>query len=214
MDLKEVSVSWVDLLIVGFLVVGIIRGRKRGMSEELLDIIKWTLIVLVAGLAYEPTGRFLAQNTVFSLLGSYVTTYLAAVLFLLGIFSFVKQRIGDKLVGSDFFGSAEYYLGMAAGAYRYACVILVFMAMLNARYFSPADLRAQEAFQNDNFGSIRFPTLAQTQQEVFKRSFFGKTIRQNLQIVLVRPTAPTDKAIGGDGSAFRRRQFNEMLDKR
>ena len=55
------TVGWVDLLVVILLTVGVLRGRKRGMSEELLDVIKWTLIVLVAGLLYEPGGRWLSE---------------------------------------------------------------------------------------------------------------------------------------------------------
>ena len=59
MSIETLSLSWVDLAVALLLGVGLWRGRKRGLSEELLDIIKWTLIVLVAGLLYEPGGRFL-----------------------------------------------------------------------------------------------------------------------------------------------------------
>jgi len=37
-----------------------------------------------------------------------------------------------QIIGSDVFGNAEYYLGMCAGAVRYACVTLVVLAFLNA----------------------------------------------------------------------------------
>ena len=57
------SLSWVDVMVVALLGVGIWRGRKRGMSEELLDIVKWALIVVVAGFLYEPGGRFLTSMT-------------------------------------------------------------------------------------------------------------------------------------------------------
>ena len=62
MQAGKLIVGWVDLLVVVLLVVGVLRGRKRGMSEELLDVIKWSLIVLVAGLLYEPGGRWLANG--------------------------------------------------------------------------------------------------------------------------------------------------------
>src|SRR5437867_4278949 len=129
--------GWVDLLVVILLVVGVLRGRKRGMSEELLDVIKWSLVVLVAGLLYEPTGRWFSQTTVFSLLASYVFAYIFIAGLVIATFALIRNRVGDKLIGSDVFGRAEYYLGMVAGCYRYVCVMLVAMAFLNARYYSP-----------------------------------------------------------------------------
>src|SRR5881394_2125757 len=55
----DFSLSWVDCAVLILLVVGLWRGRKRGMSEELLDIVKWAIIVVAAGILYEPGGRFL-----------------------------------------------------------------------------------------------------------------------------------------------------------
>src|SRR5215813_6814790 len=103
-------VGWVDLLVVLLLVVGVLRGRKRGMSEELLDVIKWSLIVLVAGLLYEPSGRMFSQMTVFSLLFSYVFAYVFIAIVIFATFALIRNRIGDKLIGSDVFGRSEYYL--------------------------------------------------------------------------------------------------------
>jgi len=41
--------GWIDVLVLIALLVGFTRGRKRGMSVELLDVLKWLLVVLVAG---------------------------------------------------------------------------------------------------------------------------------------------------------------------
>src|SRR5881397_599553 len=118
--MDSLSLSWVDFAVVLVLGLGLWRGRKRGMSEELLDIIKWVLIVLVAGFLYEPGGQLLAQVTsVFSLRSCYVTVYMAIALFIVLLVSLMRKNIGSKLVGSDVFGAAEYYLGMGAGIFRY-----------------------------------------------------------------------------------------------
>ena len=61
------------LAIVGF---GIYRGRTRGMSEELLDVIKWLIIVVVGGMVYRPVGQFVAGYTHVGPGAAYVLVYL------------------------------------------------------------------------------------------------------------------------------------------
>ena len=210
------TVGWVDLLVVILLTVGVLRGRKRGMSEELLDVIKWTLIVLVAGLLYEPGGRWLSELSVFSLLSSYVFAYILIAVFIFATFALIRNRVGDKLIGSDVFGSSEYYLGMVAGGYRYVCVMLVAMAFLNARYYSPADIAASKKYQDWNFGTTIFPTPADVQREVFDNSLTGRAAHDYLNVLLIRPTAPDDKNVGGEGSIRRQRErrIDDIMEKR
>jgi uncharacterized membrane protein required for colicin V production len=217
MNAENFTVSWIDLAVVALLGFGLWRGRKRGMSEELLDIIKWAVILVVAGLLYEPSGRLLSELTsVFSLLSCYVTMYIALALLVVLFISMIRKSVGAKLVGSDVFGAAEYYLGMMAGAFRYACIILVGMAFLNARYYSPEELRAGTKYQEDNFGTTFFLTWPDLQQEVFKRSFAGRLTHEYLNVVLIRPTAGEGKSLGGDNAIGRQRErsVHDALDKR
>jgi len=216
MSTGSYSVGWIDLLVVVLLVVGVLRGRKRGMSEELLDIIKWSLIVLVAGLLYEPGGRLLSQMSVFSLLSSYVFAYVFIAVLIFSTFALIRNKVGDKLVGSDVFGNSEYYLGMVAGGYRYVCVMLVAMAFLNARYYTPAEVEAAKKYQDWNFGTTIFPTVPDLQREVFDYSLTGRAANDYLNVILIRPTAREDKGVGGDGSIRRQRErtINEIMEKR
>jgi len=207
MKAETFSVSWVDVVVLVLLGVGIWRGRKRGMSEELLDIVKWALIVVVAGFLYEPGGRFLTQSTsIFSPLSCYVAVYTAIALGIVMICSMVRKSVGDKLVGSDTFGSAEYYLGMLAGAFRYACIILVGMAFLNARYYTPEEIAASTKYQMDNYGSRFFMTLPDLQQEVFNRSLTGRLTHEHLNVVLIRPSSGEGKDLGGSDAIGRKRE--------
>jgi len=210
------GLNWIDLVIGILLLVGVYRGRRRGMSEELLDIIKWTLIVVVAGLCYEPTGLFLSQLSVFSLLFSYLFAYAAIALAIVIAFALIRKQMGDKALSSETFGSAEYYLGMGAGAFRYACIILVAMAFLNARYYSPDEVKKSAHYQEDNFGSKFFVTMPDLQREVFDNSTCGRFAHSILHVVLIKPTAPADKTLGGDNNVARRREgtMNEILGKR
>src|SRR2546422_6690284 len=111
MKFDPARLSWVDLVIVGLLIIGVLRGRKRGMSEELLDLLKWLLIVVVAAQFYQPVGDLFAGNSMFSRLSWYLAIYVTMILAIKIIFSLIKKRVGEKLVGSDIFGRAEYYLG-------------------------------------------------------------------------------------------------------
>src|SRR5688572_18003207 len=135
-------ISWVDFAILLVVVAGIARGRKRGMSEELLDIVKWVGVLVAVAFLHRPAGEMLASSTMFSLLSCYIFVYTGIVLFLKLFFGFIRKQIGDKLVSSDFFGSAEYYLGMIAGAFRYVCITVVVLAFLNARHYTAEEIQA------------------------------------------------------------------------
>jgi uncharacterized membrane protein required for colicin V production len=216
--MKDFSLSWVDFAVVLLLFVGLWRGRKRGMSEELLDIIKWALIVVLAGIGYQPVAQLLLSFTsVFGLLSMYVTTYMALALIITIVFSIIRKQVGAKLIGSDAFGSAEYYLGMLAGMFRYTCIMIVGMSFLHAPLYSAAEVKAKTKYQEDNFGTTFFLTVPELQRQVFKTSLAGKFVDEYLQIVLIAPTA------GGGGSSLagddnvaraRERSVNNLIDRR
>jgi uncharacterized membrane protein required for colicin V production len=180
-----------DVVLVAILVVGVLRGRKLGMSEELLNLLKWVAVVFVCAFAYEPVGKLFGSS--FSMLSNYVIAYIGIGLLILVGFAGVKRALGGKMIGSDIFGKGEYYLGMVAGLLRFACVLVAALALLNARYFSPDEVKAMENFQNDVYGSNFFPTLHTVQAMVFERSLSGPFIKKNLELLLIKPTAPDNK---------------------
>ncbi|HXG46199.1 MAG TPA: CvpA family protein [Methylomirabilota bacterium] len=204
--MNNFSFSWVDLLIVGLLGFGIFRGRKRGMSEELLDILKWLCIVAAAGFFYRPAGEFLASVTVFSTLFCYVASYVLIALAVALFFSMIRSAVGAKLIGSDVFGNGEYYLGMASGALRYACMVVAALALLNARQYTAEEIAAAAKYQQENFGDVRFPTLGEFQQTVFNQAFLGRQARTYLSTVLIRRTVPEEKGLGRQNSVVRARE--------
>ena len=214
MKTQDLGIGWVDLLIVGVLIMGVIRGRKRGMSEELLDLVKWLLIVVAAAFADEPLGTFVSTSTIFSQLSSYLFVYFAVILAFIVLFSFLRRGFGGKLIGSDVFGGAEYYLGMCAGAVRYACILLVLMALLNARYYPPAEIKAHIKYQQETYGSVYWPSICAMQNEVFTESLTGRTIKTYLGMVLIRPTTPEEKGLSRAGIVkARERNVYDVLEK-
>ena len=202
MRLDQLPVNVFDLAFVAILAVGIARGRKHGMSQELMLLLKWLIIVFACAAIYEPLGSLFSQATgIFGLLISYLMVYILAALLIAGLFTLMKHSVGGKLLGSDIFGRSEYYLGMASGFVRFICIMLTAMALLNARYYTPAEVRAMEKFQDDVYGSNYFPTLHTVQSVVFEKSLIGGWIKSNLDFLLIKPTEP-------DRRQFKQKEVN------
>src|SRR5262245_40839104 len=130
------SWSWFDFVVLVVLGIGVFQGRKRGMSEELLGLLEWLAIVVLSALAYRPLGRMIAISADMTLLMAYTSAYLLSVIIIKFLFSRIRKMVGEKLVGSDLFGGAEFYLGMLAGTVRCSCVLLVILALLRAKNIS------------------------------------------------------------------------------
>ncbi len=190
MSPDKIPINWFDLALVVVLLLGIWQGRKRGMSEETLPLVKWLIIVFGAALAYQPIAQLLMGSTPFGRLFCNIIAYAAVILVGFMVFSVIKRALGGKLLGSDLFGKSEYYLGMGAGMVRFACVLLVGLALLNARLYTAAEVRAMQKFQNDNYGSNFFPTLAGVQDSVFDKSLTGPLIKKYCGQLLIQPTPP------------------------
>ena len=186
----KLPINWFDVLVVVVLLVGYSRGRKHGMSKEFLHVIKWLTVVLVSAIGYEPLGIWLESTVHIGALTSYIVAYCFVAVFVLLLFSFLNASLGRKMEGTDTFGKGEFYLAMPAGMLRFACVLLVLLALLNARLYQTSEIKAMEKFQNDNYGSQFFPTLSSIQNEVFEQSFVGTQIKTHMSFLLIKPTSP------------------------
>lgn len=190
MSLAPALPHWFDLLTIAVLVFGIWSGRKRGMSEELLPVIKWITIVFVCAAFYRELGTKFSNWTKTQPNTGFVLAYIGIGVGIHFAFGYVRRAIGEKMVGSDFFGRWEYYFGMMAGSIRCGCILLCSMALLNAAYVTDKELAERAKFQRDNFGSISFPTPGQMQRQVFYQSKTGTTIKVKLSNVLIVSAPP------------------------
>jgi hypothetical protein len=51
------------------------------MSEELLSVLKWLAVIVIAAVAYEPLGRLIASNShVFGMFSCYLMAYISVAL--------------------------------------------------------------------------------------------------------------------------------------
>ena len=187
--------NWFDIGIVLFLGLGLQRGRKHGMSQEIILVLKWLGIIVVGGMGYAVVGDIVTDNTVFTHLTAYLMAYSAIALGITVAFWVITKLAKGKLVGSDIFGSGEYYLGMIAGVVRYACILIFGLALLNARLYSEKEISDDLKFQNDVYGSNFFPKLYTVQDDVFHKSFLGPQIHDSLGFLLIKATAPEEKSM-------------------
>jgi uncharacterized membrane protein required for colicin V production len=188
--------NWFDIAILIVLFVGLHRGRKHGMSEEVVLVVKWLAIIVLGGLGYGIVGDIISGNTVFTRLSAYMAGYIAIALFIAVTFLVIKKMANGKLVGSDVFGSGEYYLGMVAGVVRYTCILIFALAFLNAPLYTRAEIDADLKFQNDVYGSNFFPKLYTVQSDVFENSLIGPYIQKELGFLLIRSTPRETKEMG------------------
>ncbi len=190
--LDNLPFGWFDFVFVAVLGFGFFRGRKNGMTKEVLPMLQWVATVLAAGLGYELVGQVILNvagmgQTASNILGYLVVTFLVYLVFVV-----LKKVLMPKLTGSNFFGSMEYYLGTASGVIRFFCILFFAMALLNAPYYSPAEIAAHKEYSAKWYGGglkgysgDYFPTMQSVQESVFEKSFLGRNIKEYIGIFLI-----------------------------
>ena len=196
MSFDKLPFNWFDIAILVVLFFGVQRGRKQGLSVELIGALQWLTIVVVCAVAYSPIADFIIQSSsVFSVFSANLMGYFAAALVIGAIFAFLNKAANGKLIGSDVFGQGEFYLGMVAGVVKFTCILFAALALLNARFYSTTEVRAGLKYQNDVYGSDFFPTLQVVQSQVFEKSLAGPWIKNQLSWLLIKPTVPEQKQL-------------------
>jgi uncharacterized membrane protein required for colicin V production len=196
MNLDTLPFNWFDLVLLIALLMGLQRGRKHGMSEELMMLLKWMALMLGCAFFYQPIAGIICGNSpVFSTLTGCLIAYVGTALAIAAGFALIKKMVGEKLISSEVFGRSEFYLGMLAGMVRFACMLIMGLALLNARQFNQAEIRADIKYQNDIYGSNFFPKLYTIQAQVFQRSLTGPWIKDNFGFLLIKSTVPEKKEL-------------------
>lgn len=196
--------NWFDVALAGLLVFGFWRGRKRGMTKEMIPTLQWLAILFGAGLGHIYLADFLQQQgLVRQVFGGHfnertaalMSAYLCILFVLFLVFTALKRKYNPKLESSNVFGGNEYYWGVAASLIRYTCLVLVALALLNAPYYSSAEIAAQKAYNNRWYGGgVKdysgdfIPTVPEVQDSIFHQSLLGPYIKQNLSVLLINST--------------------------
>ena len=193
--LDKLPVNWFDLAVLLVLALGLYRGRKNGMTKEILPMFQWLALVIVCGLFYEMAAQALMNLTGWSRPASYVTGYMSLAFLVWLVFAFIKKALVPRLTGSNVFGGAEYYLGTFSGMVRFACMLFFALALLNAPVYTAAEIQARQAYVQRWYGGGIYsgnyiPDLQTVQESVFKKSFLGPHIKDSLGMLLIN-TGPS-----------------------
>jgi len=198
--LDKLPFGWFDVLFAALLAFGLYRGRKNGLTKELVPSLRWVGIVLAAGLGNEFAGQIFHNFTGLGRAGSDCLGYLAMAFLVFVLFIPVEGSLKTRLEGSNLFGGAEYYLGMSAGLVRYLGIILFSLALISTPHYTAAEIQADRDFAFNTFGGGQqgfsgdfFPTFQQVQESVFKRSQVGPFIADHLGAILIN-SAPASAA--------------------
>lgn len=199
LTLDKLPFNWFDGLVVAMLIAGLLLGRKHGMSKELLPLLKWVALVLVCGFGYETAAPLFANTAGWGELASAVCGYLILAFIVFLFFLFLKRLFVYRLGESNFFGAGEYYLGMMSGVVRYACMLVFALALLNAPFYTTAEIQAHKAYVQRWYGGGLYsgdylPDLQMVQESVFKKSFLGPYVKDYLGLLLIDTTPPGVKA--------------------
>ncbi len=199
---QNMSFNWFDVVLILVLAFGVWRGRKNGMSREVIPVSTWLLIVIGGGLATPFLADWLVQTgAIGKIFGTSVTAstaasiicylFLATAIYL--AFAPIRTKFREKAAGNNTFGSGEYYLGMIAGFVRFSCILLFVLAILNTPVYTPEEITAKKAYNARWYGGGQagfsgdfFPSFPEIQADVFNSSFTGRAIRQDLGLLLLR----------------------------
>jgi len=193
--LDNLPVNWFDGVVVGMLIIGLFLGRKHGMSKEILPLMKWVSLVLVCGIWYPMAAQLLVNTAELGRVSSNILGYLLLAVAIFLVFSIVKWLLPIRRTENNLFGGGEYYLGMLSGMIRFACMLLAVLALLNAPYYTAADIKKHDAYVKRWFGGGMysgnyFPSLHTVQEQVFTKSFTGPYIIDYLGPLLIEIAPP------------------------
>ena len=198
-NLDRLNLGWFDVALVLILAFGLWRGRKRGMSRELLPLLMWLGIVLGGAFGYQLLGdELLSTGYIRKIFGTSfaertaanMTAYLTIAFVVWAIFAILKNLFKTKIEGANAFGGSEYYLGMLSGMVRYACMVFFALALLNAPYYSSAEIDAKAAYNKEWFGGGIYDgnfigDVPSLQSGIFKKSITGPLIKNHLSLLLI-----------------------------
>jgi uncharacterized membrane protein required for colicin V production len=198
MSFNNLPFNWFDVTFMVVLCFGLWRGRRNGMSKEAMPVFQWLSLVLVCGMYYSLIAPTYANTLGTGKLASAMLGYGTLALAVWMVFYILKGIFVPRLTGSNFFGGGEYYLGMVSGMIRFTCMLLAALALLNAPYYTTADIQAHNAYVQRWFGGGLysgnfFPDVNTVQEQVFKKSFTGHYITNYMGTLLIETAPPSAK---------------------
>ena len=115
-SMHALNVSWVDLAVVGVVVISTILAVIRGFVRETLSIFSWVAAAL-ATLYFGPAATTLLRSHISTPLAAPLIAYIGIFLVVLIVLSFVSHRLSEAVRRSRI-GALDRSLGVPFGILR------------------------------------------------------------------------------------------------
>ncbi|WAJ30410.1 CvpA family protein [Antarcticirhabdus aurantiaca] len=129
------TVTLLDGLLFGIMLVSALLAMVRGFSREVLSVVSWVVAAAAAFFLYEPLTPF-ARQYISSDTVAMAAAALGVFVVALIIVSFITLKIADFIIDSRI-GALDRMLGFVFGAVR--GLLLVVVAMLFFNWLAPEE---------------------------------------------------------------------------
>ncbi len=129
----------IDYLIMGWLLLGLLRGTLRGLSGELAGLMGLIIATVVAWYFYHPVGEFFAKTTELSPIQADTMALLVIIVGALIVLALVSALL-KQVMELTFRGLFDRFGGGLSGLLRYAAIMAAVLLLI-AQFGGPG-LRA------------------------------------------------------------------------
>lgn len=189
----NIPLNWFDAVFIIVIGLGFMDGKKNGLSGEHIPLAKWILIGLAGGVMGDLLGSLLQMTLSLSNYWSRMIGAFVWIGIIWSVFAFLNSKGISQLKDSDWFGRAEYPLGVVAGVFKLFCILLTVLSLLNGRLYTAQQIQAQREAQIKELGSAIFPTVGMINGAVFKSSYVGPYLKSWFSWAMITASPPPPK---------------------
>lgn len=145
--------KWIDLVVLVFLALGLLKGFKRGLVRELFSLMGAILAIIVAYHSYQTLALVLLENYQLSTWQAQAISFVALLLgiSLLGAFF---GYVWSKALSYTPFSVLDHIGGAAFGVFKVAVVVLIVLIFLGAANISFVDTMLDESVVVQQIGVL------------------------------------------------------------
>lgn len=145
--------KWIDLVILVFLALGLLKGFKKGLVRELFSLLGAILAIIIAYHSYQSLALLLLQNYQLTVWQGQVISFVALIMgiSLLGAFF---GYLWSKAISYTPFAILDHLAGAIFGVAKVVFVVLIVLVLLSAADLGPLTLMADESLVVQQIGVL------------------------------------------------------------
>ncbi|MDI9484467.1 MAG: CvpA family protein [Bacillota bacterium] len=145
--------KWIDLVILVFLALGLLKGFKRGLVRELFSLLGAILAIIIAYHSYQTVALRLLEHYALSTWQAQALSFVVLLvgISLLGVFF---GYVWSKALSYTPFSVLDHIGGAAFGAAKVGAVVLILLLFLGAANISFIDTLLDESVVVEQIGVL------------------------------------------------------------